>query len=195
MRLLRLTIACLRLTVPTVGGVVAWVRSRHHRINRARLAVLVMYLVVNLGLPIGDFTPRSGAASVAKECRCSPASRAAGRCCCRKGPGSAGTLKTGCCATPVKSESKSCCAKKSGDTKKPVPVQIPDTEQMLAWTSDCPCGPIDTPMLLICQQPRILQEISVLKGQAACRDRLLTAAQNASGTRSRPSVPPPEIVA
>lgn len=195
MRLLQLTIACLRQTVQTVGGFVVWIRSNHHRINRTRLAVLVMYLVVNLGLPIGDFTPRAGAASVAKECRCSPASRAAGRCCCRKGPGSAGTSRTGCCATPAKPESKSCCAKKSGDTKKPVQVQISVTEQMLAWTSDCPCGPIETPMLLICPQPRILQEISILKDQTACRERLLTAAQNPSGTRSRPTVPPPEIVA
>ena len=194
MFLVRHTIACLRQTVQTVGGVVAWVRTCFDHINPTCLAVLVMYLVVNLGLPIGDFTPRPGVASVAKECRCSPASQVAGRCCCRKGPGAAASLKTGCCATTVKLASKKCCAKKSGDAK-PVQVQIPDTEPVMAWTSDCPCGPVDTPVLLICPQPRILQENSILKGQTDGQDRLLTTAQNPSGTRSRPTVPPPKIVA
>lgn len=192
MFLLRHTIAWLRQTVQTVGGVVAWIRSNHHRINPTRLAVLVMYLVVNLGLPIGDFTPRAGAASVAKECRCSPASRAAGRCCCRKGPGSAGTARTGCCAVPAKPESKSCCAKKSGDTKQPVQVQIPVTEQMLAWTSDCPCGPVDSPVLLICPQPRILVDIAAFDGVSVACIHLFDCDCVPCGDRSQPCVPPPE---
>lgn len=182
-------IARLRPAAEAVRRVIVWTCG--DQLRRTRLIVLMMYVLLNLGLPIGDFSPRAGAAPVGKVCRCSPESRAAGRCCCRQG--TSGSRKTGCCAVKANVQTKSCCAQKSHSTKR-VPKQTAVTEDRPAWTSDCPCGPVDNPLLLICPQPRILVDIATFDGASRVPNHLLSVDWAPCGHRSRPCVPPPESV-
>ena len=167
------------------------VRGERGRVRSQRIAVLALYVVMNLGLPIGDFDPRATASQTAstKACRCSSESRAAGRCCCSKP--AAGVAKRGCCSTPAKAEIKSCCAKKKTIVDVASTTSTTDSKE-LAWTGGCPCGPVNSPMLLFCPQPRILTDPVSLDGQSICTARPLRTSDSPCGERARPFVPPPE---
>lgn len=163
-------------------------RGRIDRHTISRGFVLLMYVVMNLGLPTG-FGPQGKANSSKEVCRCSAESRAAGRCCCAKGAKSAG--KTGCCAARVVTTSKSCCAKKG--TAAPVQTLHHTTDDSIAWTGACPCGPVDTPVILFCPHPRILAEAHSLEFRFFSGERLVAPTDAPCGLRTPPSVPPPEF--
>ena len=169
------------------GGFVT-ARGRFTRRSFPRALVLLMYVVMNLGLPTG-FGPQVKANSSKDVCRCSAESRAAGRCCCAKGAES--SAKTGCCATRVVSTAKSCCAKKQ--TAAPVQTLQHATDDSIAWTGACPCGPVDTPVMLFCPHPRILADAHSLEVQFISSERIATLTDAPCGLRTRPSVPPPEF--
>lgn len=178
----------LRHQIHLVRCVFVAARGLFTRRSFSRAFVLLMYVVMNLGLPTG-FGPQVKANSSKEVCRCSAESRAAGRCCCAKGAKLAG--KTGCCATRTATTAKSCCAKKGN----PAPVQTlqhaPDDS--IAWTGACPCGPVDTPVMLFCPHPRILAETDSLEFRFFSGERLVSRTDAPCGLRTRPSVPPPEF--
>ena len=178
----------LNRTALVVRNTVGWVRFDRGRLRRDRIAVLTLYVVMNLGIPIGDFAPKAGAHQTAA-CHCSTESRAAGRCCCSNRPTATG--KSGCCATKAKSESKSCC-KTNPERSRVAAQKVADPEETLAWTGGCHCGPDDSPMMLICPQPRILADTTALELPLFCGGWVSSPACSPCGDRSRPCVPPPE---
>lgn len=184
----RRPLTMLRYQIDLVRGMFVDVRRRmtQHRVCRA--FVLVMYVVMNLGLPTG-FGPQAKASSAKEACRCSPESRAAGRCCCAKGGTTAG--KMGCCATRVAATTKTCCAKKKMDA--PIKVVQPVHDDSIAWSGACPCGPADAPIMLFCPHPRILPEANSLEFRFPTGERAPTLSSAPCGLRTRPSVPPPEF--
>lgn len=153
-----------------------------------RLAVLVMYVCMNLGLPVGLGSAAPKAAPVAAGCRCPAEARAEGRCCCRKP--TAPVRRSGCCGTQQVAATKACCSKKTSK-QEPEPLST-EPETTLAWSSGCPCGPVDTPLVLICPQHRILADANAIELQFDRGESLTSPSCLPCGTRPRPSVPPPE---
>jgi hypothetical protein len=181
----RQSITTLRHQIGLVRRLFVDVRRGMTQQRLCRAFVLVMYVVMNLGLPTG-FGPQVKASSANSACRCSAESRAAGRCCCAKGATTAG--KMGCCATRVAATTKSCCAKKSS-SKMVQPVH----DDSIAWSGACPCGPADAPIMLFCPHPRILPEVNSLEFRLPTGERAPTLTAAPCGLRTRPSVPPPEL--
>jgi hypothetical protein len=156
---------------------------------RCRTAVLLLYVVMNLGLPIGGSRPQAGPTSIAGSCRCSPESRAAGRCCCARIPG-----QSSCCLAKSKSkpDAKSCCAKSAETPSTRVIDSIEHQESAPAWTAGCPC-PVDLPLVLICPQPRILSDATTIVAIPNQERAMQDPAGSPCGHRPRPVVPPPEF--
>lgn len=173
-----------------VRSVFASTSSRHVRKRCGRSAVLMMYVMMNLGLPIGDFSPRAGSSPpVSAACRCSPESREAGRCCCVKRTSATGI--SGCCATKAIAKLKSCCANRPGKGS----VQDGKKSRQAAdavVSAGCQCGPVDTPLILICPQPRILVDVLAFRLPSQSGERIVADAFTPCGSRPRPYVPPPE---
>lgn len=171
---------------PRGTGCVA--RSARRRQGLLNCLVLGLYLLANIGLPVGSFTSAASAPGIAKGCRCSDSLKSAGRCCCAQR--SATPVKRGCCATKP-TVMKSCCSTKG----KPAETRSqPDPRDMIAAVSECPCGPGDSLLYLVCAQPRIL---------VACASPLLNVhdvnwltlgSVSPCGERERPFVPPPEVL-
>jgi hypothetical protein len=178
----------LRFQIDLARGMFVDWRRRMTRRSLCRALVLVMYIVMNLGLPTG-FGPQAKASSAKEACRCSAESRAAGRCCCAKGATTA--PKTGCCATRILATTKSCCAKKGMDA--PVEKLLPAHDDSIAWSGACPCGPVDAPIMLFCPHPRILADANSLEFRFPTGERPPTLTDAPCGLRTRPSVPPPEL--
>jgi hypothetical protein len=175
-------------TALAVCRAVGTVRLEMTRVRIQRLVVLVLYVVVNLGVPIGDFAPKAVARQT-PECRCSPESRAAGRCCCRSR--ALPPANSGCCANKSKSVAKSCCKKTTEQTKVAEPGTA-NPDEALALTGGCPCGPEQSPMMLICPQPRILSVAAFVGIPATTGGPLPADAGSPCGNRAKPLVPPPE---
>lgn len=158
-------------------------RPSHAR-RLVRIAVLMLYVLLNLGLPTGG-----AGASGAGECRCSFELRASGRCCCQK---EATPQKGGCCAANRKASTKSCCAKPSPKSNEPK--RRPSDHGELLALQHCPCGSSDTSVVLICSLPQIVPERAAI--DLPGRDGLLRphAASQPCGARPEPCVPPPERI-
>lgn len=178
----------LRHQVKLVRGIFVDVRPRMTRRTVCRAIVLVMYVVMNLGLPTG-FGPQVKSGSAKEACRCSAESRAAGRCCCAKK--GVPTGKTGCCAARTVASTKQCCATKKEKIATAKVQAAP--EDSLAWSGACPCGPVDAPIMLFCPHPRILSEANSLEFRGPTGERVLTLTDSPCGLRTRPTVPPPEL--
>jgi hypothetical protein len=186
--LARRSLMTLRHQIDLVRGLFVDVSDRMTRRNLCRAFVLAMYVVMNLGLPTG-FGPQAKASSTKEACRCSPESRASGRCCCAKKAMAAG--KTGCCATRIVASTKNCCATKK---EKEAPAKVQATsEDSLAWSGACPCGPADAPIMLFCPHPRILADVNSLEFRFPTGERAPTLTDAPCGLRTRPSVPPPQL--
>jgi len=168
---------------------------RELRSRCERWLVLVAFVVANLGLPMGGLGSNSDPKTHAMKsgtingCRCSPQARQAGLCCCSKRPGAAG-----CCSTNrnVRTQVKSCCAKKAASEATVSERATSEPDEGLAWHSSCPCGPAELPFLLVCAQPRMLTAATTFDiGTNRC-DWLRSASDSPCGQRPSPYVPPPE---
>lgn len=179
----------LQRQIDLAGRAIVAICGRDNRRCMTRSLVLLMYVVVNLGLPTG-FGPQAHASSANDVCRCSPESRAAGRCCCAKGSKAGG--KTGCCAARAATTKKSCCGKAS--TKPAAPSANSSPENSIAWTGACPCGPTDTLVILFCPHPRILPDACELQMEFVDGDRIVASTAAPCGMRTPPLVPPPEVL-
>ena len=149
-----------------------------------KYAVLGVYLLANIGLPVGGFN----AAGLSKGCRCSADVKAAGKCCCAQK--TASLPGRGCCATkPVVTQS--CCKSKSNSLQ--AHGQIPSHE-VIDSVSECPCGPGQTPLYLVCAQPRILMASLSSLSDAVAVEWLTAFSVSPCGGREPPTVPPPEVL-
>lgn len=168
----------------------------HCRFRGLVWAILVMYVVTNLGLPVG-FGSVAASHLSAGGCRCSAEAQAAGRCCCRK---VVGPRTTGCCSTRIAAPTKSCCAKPATpselqsvrDEGLPAPTE-PEKPGPRILSGGCPCGPVDSPLMLICPQHRILSDSISLDLVVDLRESRGVVAGTPCGNRPRPCVPPPEL--
>lgn len=177
----------LRRSALAVRTVIDWAYGRQGRVRCWRLAVLTVYVVMNLGLPIGDFGPQAGASAKAADCRCSPDSRKVGRCCCVKRPVTTGG--SGCCAAKV----NSCFAKKVIKPTDVAAQKAAEPEETLAWNGGCPCGQGSSPIVLLCPQPRILIQAIAFDLPLKSDEWIPAKSCSPCGDRPRPFVPPPEF--
>lgn len=168
----QLLVNCIR------SGLVRW----------QRVFVLFMYVCMNVGLPIGS--PVQASQPSSPGCRCAPEIRAAGRCCCVKVKSAPN--QSSCCAKRSVPQPKQCCTKKPAEAV--APSQEPAQSQPIELVSNsCPCGPVDSPLVLICPQHRILVDVSSIAAGSGCEERLITLSSDPCGDRPRPCVPPPEF--
>ena len=191
----RISLTFLRRGALAACGMGGGARHGRSLLRCQRITVLMLYTVMNIGLPLGDFCSKSDAkagaaqSAVANACRCSAESRQAGRCCCSKRSGA-----SGCCSTrSTKTETRSCCAKKSLKSAASTIAVDSEPNEVPAWRSGCPCGPPEFPLLLICSQPRILTETAEFDGSANGNRWWRAASFTPCGQRPRPQVPPPEV--
>lgn len=150
--------------------------------------VICLYLLANIGLPVGGFTSAATASGILKGCRCSDSLKSAGRCCCAQR--SASPAKRACCASKP-APARTCCSTKS----KPVEIRSePEPRESIAAVSECPCGPGDSSLFLVCAQPRILvTSVSPILNHHDV-NWLPRSSVSPCGERERPFVPPPEVL-
>lgn len=181
-------ISCLHRFAPRLRrtrGMVCRAGQGHRLLNGL---VIGLYLLANIGLPVGGFTSAATASGILKGCRCSDSLKSAGRCCCAQR--SATAAKRACCATKP-APSRSCCSTKS----KPVEIRSePESRESIAAVSECPCGPGDSSLFLVCAQPRILVTSVSAIVDAFEVEWLTVGSASPCGERERPTVPPPDVL-
>ena len=165
------------------SGRAVWVRCE-------RAVVLGVFLLFNLGLPIGNWHPKIQAAATG--CHCSAEQRQAGRCCCAKGNET--SSRHGCCATsPPKAQRQSCCAKKPAASKATDNPPATGPVERPTWRDGCPCSLSDSPMLALCAQPRILPRVDSLGELLVVGQSFRAEPSVPCGGRPEPLVPPPKL--
>ncbi|MEK6260570.1 MAG: hypothetical protein AABP62_18385 [Planctomycetota bacterium] len=181
-----------------------WLRRDGVGSHSVRLLVLISFTASSIGAPVGDWSllGKIDESVATPWCRCSKSARQSSQCCCAKS--AAGETSGGCCSTRKQSTSTAstsstttkpggCCSQ-----KKPVKSEVASKpaatprDEAPAWTSNCGCGPTDSPMLLVNTEPRILTKSFSLNDPDVRSDSLLARDVSPCGQRSRPLAPPPK---
>ncbi len=181
-------------TVPPINPYSGlWPRLSESGLWYVRLVVLVSFVATSIGIPLGDWSPKQTAAGVSLSpwCRCSVSAKKSGKCCCSKG--SSATTQSSCCSARARTKATSrCCAGKTNAACATMTATSTSNNDAPAWRSSCLCGPTDAPMLLVCAEPRILNEtVSTSASNETC-GRWIATSCSTCGQRPQPLVPPPE---
>ena len=156
---------------------------------------LAIFILTTLVGPFG-LTRQGSCCSLqpGKVCRCTPASRARGECCCQRQASRASAAKLGGCCQARKAPARTAPAKRASESRGSC-CEVPASRLSASrlHVSPCPCGGESTTWLSAASQPRIaprsvtIQELTILSWGALVVDERWVGCDRA------PPAPPPRI--